>query len=417
MWDVLIAGGGASGLAAACALSPDLSVLLLEKQKRVGRKLLATGNGRCNLSNARMDASHYQGGGTALEEVLSARPPAGIAGFFRDLGLMVRTDEEGRMYPRSNQAASVLDALRFTAQERGCEFRTECEAVHIRPVKGGLRTQTRSGEAFISRCVLLCMGGPAGPALGGCADGLKLLRELGHRVVPARPALAPLCVPPESVRSLKGQRLECCLRLTVDGSEVRAEDGEVLFGDGTLSGIAAMDLAERAGRALRDGRSCQVRLAILRQSPEEVQRLLRSLAEEHPERGLEDFLTGITGKRAGMEIVKRASLDLSAPAASLTATDTRGLAGLLTDWPFTVTGVKGFENAQVSAGGAMLEDFDSTLASRIVPGLFAAGEVLDVCGDCGGYNLHWAWASALTASEGIRRSLRKGRNENDRLSL
>ena len=409
MWDVLIVGGGAAGLAAACRLSGTYRVLVAEKQKRVGRKLLATGNGRCNLTNLGAAPARYHGDRTFIGQVLDKYPPGRVLSFFEDLGLATRSEEDGRVYPLSNQAASVLDVLRFTAQEQGCRIETECAVAGIQREAGAFRAKTADGRILQTRAVLLCAGSPAAPSLGGCSDGAKLLRSMGHTVEQARPVLTPLKVDPASVRALKGQRLQGRITLYISSRRGRSEAGELLFGDGALSGIAAMGMARDAQQALYQNRECSLSISILEERKEEVEASLLKRARNHPQRLLEDLLTGITAKRVGMELIKRAGLQLSWQASMLDREGASRLAQLLTDWRFPVLGVQGFESAQAASGGAVLADFEAaTMGSMRIPGLFAAGETLDVDGDCGGYNLQWAWASALTAAEGIHSYLQKG---------
>ncbi len=401
MHDALIIGGGASGLAAACALAgAGKRTLLLEKQARVGRKLLSTGNGRCNLTNLGARPEHYHGSRAAAAKALELCPPQRVLEFFEELGLPAVADSEGRVYPMSNQAASVLDALRLSAAERGCEIVTDCAAENILRNKSGFTVKCADGRSFQARTILICTGGLAAPKLGACGDGYKMLEALGHTSMPKLPAIAALKTAPEAVRALKGQRAECAIALVADGKILREEHGEVLFSETGVSGIASMQLARQCGEMMKVGKKCAVRIDFL--PGQDAFSLLCDRAEKLPRRSMEDFLNGIVSKRIGMALVKLANIDLTRPAESLKTKEIRALAELLAGWTIPITGVQGFDQAQVTAGGISLKDFDlNTMESKRAPGLFAAGEVLDVDGDCGGFNLQWAWSSALIAAKAM----------------
>ena len=400
MYDVIIVGGGASGLIAACALSGKKRVLLLEKQARVGRKLLSTGNGRCNLTNLNAVPENYHGSRAAAAKALEKCPPKDVLAFFEELGLPAVADSEGRMYPMSNQAASVLDALRLYADEAGCETITDCGVESIQKNKNGFNVRCSEGRAFQSKYVLICTGGLAAPKLGACGDGYKMLEAFGHVSVPKLPAIAALKTPPELVRSLKGQRAECAIALTANGEVLREERGEVLFAETGVSGIASMQLARACGEAMKEGKKCAVHIDFL--PGQDAFELLCDRAEKLPKRAMEDFLNGIVSKRVGMALVKQAGIEMTRTAETLKTKEIRALAALMNGWTIPVTGVQGFDQAQVTAGGISLKDFDwNTMQSKRVPGLYAAGEVLDVDGDCGGFNLQWAWSSALIAAKAM----------------
>ena len=409
IYDTLIIGGGAAGLMAGCALSrAGRHVVVLEKQDRVGRKLLSTGNGRCNLSNLNAAPARYHGSRQAVRMALRAWPPKKVLEIFEGLGIPCSADDEGRVYPLSRQAASVLDALRLGCDENGAETLTGFAVTGLSRDGRAFTAVAADGRRVRGRTALVCAGGLAAPKLGACGDGHRLLEALGHAVTPRFPAIAALKTPPEAVRGLKGLRAEVSLALLVDGQAVREEAGELLLTDYGLSGIAAMQLARSANEALRAGRRCAARIDFA--PGRDARALLEARRDSLPRRAMEDFLNGIVPRRLGQTLARAAGLELSLPAARLDAARLGALAAVLSGWTLPVTGTQGFDQAQVTAGGASLKDFDlRTLESLRVPGLYAAGEVLDVDGDCGGYNLHWAWASALTAAAGIDSGLSEGR--------
>lgn len=402
----IIIGGGAAGLFAACTLARNgAQVTLLEKQNRVGRKLLSTGNGRCNLSNLNASEKDYFGDVRYIRTALKAFTPRDAIDFFESIGLVCCPDEEGRVYPLSNQAAGVLDALRLYADEQGCETITEFEVKNIVRRKSGFSVEAADGRKMQADFVIIACGGLAAPKLGGCADGYRLLEGFGHKISPRFPAIAALKTDPEAVRALKGIRMQGEIELLSGDRVLRREVGEMLFSETGVSGIAAMQLARAANLELSRSRKCAIRMNFL---PGKTEDFLLSRAKALPERSLEDFLSGIVPKRLGQVLIKNAGVfPLTMKAGKLSSKQLADIFRLLTGWTLNVKSTLGFDQAQVTCGGAELKDFDpDTLESRRAPGLFAAGEVLDVDGDCGGFNLHWAWASASLCAREILKRIR-----------
>ena len=399
---IAIIGGGASGLMAACLLARrGLRPVLLEKQSRVGRKLLSTGNGRCNLTNLNASEKDYHGDSRYVKAALSAFTPRDAMDFFASIGVECAPDDEGRVYPLSNAAAGVLDGLRLYAAEQGCEIVPEFEVASVRRGRDFVIT-SKDGSRVQADCVLVACGGMAAPKLGGCADGYHILESFGHKITPRLPAIAALKTDPEAVRALKGIRMHGELALYCGERLLRREVGEILFGEGSVSGIAAMQLARAVN--LQKGRPCTLKLNFWPDAPENA---IDRRAELLPQRALDDFLSGIVPKRLGQVLIKAAGVGpLSGLAGELDACERAAIQRNLTGWTLPVKSTLGFDAAQVTCGGAELKGFEpETLESRQESGLFAAGEVLDVDGDCGGFNLHWAWASAyLVARELIRRA-------------
>ena len=402
--DIAIVGGGAAGLAAACAAARGGRVTLLERGDRVGRKLLVTGNGKCNLTNthAAQDAHAYYGAPPAqIAHVLRRCPPEAVLRFFRSIGLLTRTDAEGRVYPYSEQAAAVLDVLRAAAAEHGVQARCGFDAAAIEPHGAhGFAVRSRSGETVTARAVIAACGGPAAPANGGTDAGLALLRSLGHTGTPFRPALVPLRTDALRTRPLKGVRVKCAVALQSGGQTLRRELGELQFGDGLLSGICVFQLSRLAGDAVSHGRSPELVLDLLPElTARESDSLLHGRVRALRDRPAEAFFTGVLPKKIGGELLRAAVPDWpNRVVGSFTDAEVAALARLCRDWRFPVHGTGAFAAAQVSAGGLRLSEFaPDTMMSRKVPGLFAVGELLNVDGICGGYNLQWAWCTGLLA--------------------
>ena len=396
-----IIGGGAAGLFAACMLArAGAPVVLLEKQNRVGRKLLSTGNGRCNLTNLNASEKDYHGDARYIRAAMDALSPEDAIALFGEMGLICAPDEEGRVYPVSNQAAGVLDALRLYAVENGCEIITEFEVKNLARKKGGFVLQSSDGRSIAADFVIVACGGLAAPKLGGCADGYKLLEAFGHKCSARLPAIAALKTDPEAVRALKGIRMHGRLELYSGERLLRSETGEILFSETGVSGIAAMQMARSVNLSMQKGGKCRLKLNFM---PGADENFIAQRAALLPDRPLDDFLSGVVPKRLGQVLIKNAGVTpLTLPAGDMTFSQCRAVQRMLTGWILDVKSTLGFDQAQVTCGGAVLSDFHAeTLESRRVPNLFAAGEVLDVDGDCGGFNLHWAWASAMLCAREI----------------
>ncbi len=366
---VAVIGGGAGGLCAAIAAGrAGADVRIFEQANRVGKKLLKTGNGRCNLSNTHVSPEHYNRPGF-VAPVLADMPCGALLAFFGSLGLWTVTDEEGRVYPRSDTAASVLDVLRLGCEALGIEERCSTEIAAVAPQSRGFILTARTGEKFFADRVIAATGG-----------GTALLRSLGHKTVSFSPVLCPLKTDTESIRGLTGLRCACRAQLLRRGKGVYAENGEILFRDFGVSGILALDLSRYAlpGDTLSLDLLPELSLDAL---------TAKLSAQKALRRGGAELFTGIFHRRLGEAIARCAENG-----------GTAELARIVKDYRLSVLGPGDTQHAQVTRGGADVAEFDpETMESRRVPGLYAAGETLDIDGACGGYNLHWAFASGLCA--------------------
>lgn len=405
-WGVIIVGGGASGLTAAIEAAGQLGpgqVLLLERGPRVGKKLLATGNGRCNLSNRQAGLSHYHGRDPGFVlPALRRFPVKSTLDFFYKFGLVTVEEENGKLYPRSLQASAVLDLLRMEAERLGVETRCDREVTEVRPQKGRFLV-TAGEETFAGQTVILAAGGAASSGLGGCELGYALLEKLGHRRTPLLPAIVQLKADTTHIRPLAGTKVDGVV--TLPGKSPAQQVGEILFTDYGISGPPVMSLSSLVTRRLAAG---PVTLFLDLAPDLQEERLLRLLSgrkQARPDKTLEVFLVGLFPKRVGQCALKAAGiLPLSRTAGSLSPRELETLARQLKHWPVTITGTNGMKNAQVTAGGIETAGFDpETMESRLVPGLYGCGEVLDIDGDCGGYNLQWAWSSGRLAGSSAAR--------------
>ena len=397
MKTIAIIGGGAAGLMAAYAAtgSPDNRVVLLERQARVGRKLLATGNGRCNLTNRNAGPAHYHGADPDfVRPALDARSPADTLALFENLGLLTApADEAGRVYPLSDSANSVLDVLRFALEAAGVEIRAGDPVTAVRRSKGGF-TVTAGEESLRADGVIIACGGCAGAKLGGVSDGYTLLQSLGHSRTPLHPALTQITSDSPYPKALKGVRAACRIILEQDGRVIGENRGEVQFTEKGLSGIAVFELS----RLVSVGGKCRAVLDFLPDYAEnDILALLRRRAETMPGLDAGDLLTGMLHNKLGRTLCRAAGIT-GERVGALSVRQLKDCARLCKAFPVNATGTGGFDAAQVTAGGFRTAEFDPrTMAGRLVPGLYACGEVLDIDGDCGGYNLQWAWSSGHLA--------------------
>ena len=380
---VIILGGGASGLMAALSAARDArnTVTILERQSRVGRKLLATGNGRCNLTNLQLSPARYHGQDPAFAQAALTRFGVQDAlEFFHGLGLLTVAEASGRVYPLSDQANSVLDVLRFAAEQAGVQTVCGFDAQSVRKKARGYQLTAADGTGYFADKLIIACGGCAGKALGGTMAGYDLLGQLGHSRTPLHPSLTQIRTDPAPIRGLKGVRADCHIRLRAGGRTVQEDAGEAQFTETGVSGPAAFTLSRQAGQA----QAAELLLDLLRAYPEpQVRELLAARKTALPQ------LAKTLCRACGLG---------QQPLAGVPDEVLAALAKKIKNFALPVTGVSGFESAQVTAGGVRTAEFRAdTLESRLAPGVFACGEVLDIDGDCGGYNLQWAWSSGYVA--------------------
>ena len=396
MTDVIIIGGGASGMMAALTAAENgRSVLLLERQSRVGRKLLATGNGRCNLTNYNTSPARYHGeDGGFCAYALRAFDVGSTLQYFASLGLLTVNEDSGRVYPMSNMAGSVLDVLRYGLEHPRIEVRTGQVVTAVKRTAEVFTVRTET-DAFTAGKLILAAGGCAGSKVGGVMDGYRLAKALGHHRTALYPSLVQLKTDPTYPRALKGVKAECGITV-LRGSGIVAENrGEVLFTEYGVSGPAIFDIS-RAVATGGEGLVCALDFF-----PDwdlrEVLDWLRMRRQTMQAHEASTLLVGSCHTRLGQMLCKAAGFT-SQPAADLTDSDLERIARQAKHFALSITGTCGFDQAQVTAGGLCTDEFDpETMKSRLVSGLYACGELLDVDGDCGGFNLQWAWASGRLA--------------------
>ena len=399
MSTIAIIGAGASGMMAAltAAEDPGNRVLLFERQNRAGRKLLSTGNGRCNLTNLHAAPGHYHGG-TAdfVRPALAAFDVEETLAWFREHGLLTVAEPSGRVYPLSDSANSVLDVLRFAiAEKENIRLRPAEPVLEIRRAETGFQVDTEFARVAADFVVVAC-GGMAGAKVGGVKDGYELLQGLGHSRTALHPALVQLTTETDWPRALKGVRADARLTVTAGRTRLAQTEGEVQFTEKGVSGPAVFDISRAVSTG---GEGLTLTLDLLRDfAIREVYDLLCARRKAAPHLPAGDLLTGMLHNRLGKTVIRYVNQKADVPLAELPDDALKAVARACKGFVLPVRGTEGFDSAQVTAGGIRCAEFDpATLESRIAPGLFACGEVLDVDGDCGGFNLQWAWSSGRLA--------------------
>lgn len=397
MEKLIVIGGGASGMMAALTAAEDknIHVTLIERQQRVGRKLLATGNGRCNLTNTGAVLENYHGENADFADyALSHFTPADTLDFFHGLGLVTVEEYGGRVYPLSNSANSVVDVLRFALDARGVELISGCSAKELIRNGSGYTVVTDKGN-YDGDYVIVACGGAAGSKLGGVMDGYELLKPLGHKRTKLMPALVQLLTEAEYPKALKGVRADAKLSLCA-GDEILAEScGELQFTETGISGPVSFDISRRVSEG---GKGLTIRVDFLRDyTSDEVFAMLDARRKLYSSLDNSELFTGIVHNRLGKMLVKYANLKNS-NLGSMNDGQLFAAVRAAKDFRLKLLGTEGFDCAQVTAGGIKTTGINpETMESWFMPHLFICGELLDVDGDCGGYNLQWAWASGRLA--------------------
>ncbi len=387
---VLIIGGGASGMMAALTASQSHEVILAERQSRMGRKLLATGNGRCNLTNINLNLDNYHG-----ENVEFCRYALEYFGvertleYFRTLGLVTVNENSGRVYPYSDSANSVVDVLRLPLEQReNVTIVTGCEIQSLSRKKGKF-IASAADRSFEADRVIICAGGVAGGKLGGTDLGYRLLCSFGHTRTKLYPSLVQLRTDTTFVRSLKGVRCDAQVRCNQ-----QVFRGEVQFTDYGISGPVIFEMSRNVGEG-----DTLILDFLPDYSASELEQMLTARAASMPNLKSEDLLTGILHNRLGRTILRVCGCSLEVSCEAL-KDSLQTIAHTVKHFDLRVLGTMGMDSAQVTAGGIKTNEFrPDTLESRLCKGLYACGEVLDIDGDCGGYNLQWAWSSGYLAGE------------------
>lgn len=412
-YTVGVIGGGPSGMMAAItAAKAGAKVTILEGNDRLGKKILVTGNGRCNLGNLKLSGKDYEGGSRRrVEEWLSVFGVKETLAFFEKAGLMIK-DRNGYLYPVCDQASAVLDILRLQVAGLGITVLTQAKVTDIRILqeKRGSKSfevSWQGGRQHFDRVILSC-GSKAAPKTGSDGSGYMLAEKLGLKVTPIVPALTALKCQEEFCKSLAGVRVEARIRILSKDGELACEEGELQLTDYGISGIPVFQLSGRINQWMHTHKGKQAPLCVkidffpgMEEQEYESMTSRRLNAALNTAMTVEEFCTGMLHKKIMLLLIRLAGLKPSHPLRQAEKSSLKKLFSLCREFPMHIVGSNSFDNAQICSGGVALTEVTESLEAVKCPGLFLTGELLDVDGRCGGYNLQWAWTSGYIAGSAV----------------
>ena len=400
--EIAVIGGGASGLMAAItAKKSGKEVIILERKDRILKKVLITGNGRCNITNVNANISNYFGKNiSSVENILNRFTPQDTMDFFNELGIVCNEENRGKVYPLSGQASSVVDALRFEAEKLGIKIETEFYVRKIEKDGFKFRIYSEDKKKIEAGRVILAAGGQSYPELGSNGSGFELAKELGHSVTKLSPSIVQLKTEKNQVKGLQGIKTDVAVTAYGDNKKICTYDGELLFTDYGISGNVVFNISF----VMPLYKNVEFEIDFMEKFDyNELYEMLKERKRILSHLTMENYFNGMINKKLGQFLSKVSGIEkLSKPVKDLNDSEIRKLCTVLKKYRIKILDTTGFRNAQVTAGGVSLDEVNSeTLESRIVKGLYFSGEVLDVYGECGGFNLQWAWASGYIAGKNV----------------
>lgn len=402
--EIIIVGGGASGIMAAItAKDSGKDVAIVEGSSRIGNKILTTGNGRCNITNSNISYSRYHSQNPEFfKYILDKFTLKDTINFFYSLGLPLTALEDGKMYPLSLQASSVLDVFRMALEDRNIPVYLDSKISSIEATSKSFKLFTSSNETYECNKLILCCGGKSAPNTGSDGSGFNLAKSLKHSILKPVPALVQLKLNYKNLKALSGVKFNGFAEIFVDNISKRKEFGEILFTDYGISGPPILQLSRIASYALSEGKLVSLKIDMM---PDFDKENLIDFLETHwgtfSYRSIYNSFIGIINKKIIPIILKEAFINnVHSPCHEFNWKEKQEIFRLLKEWNFSVCDTNSFKNSQVTAGGINTTNVDpQTLESKVVKNLYFAGELLDVDGDCGGFNLHWAWSSGFIAGK------------------
>jgi len=404
--NVAIIGGGASGLMAALfAARAGADVTIYEHNSGVGKKILASGNGRCNIINTIVSADDYAGADPQF--VTYALKQLGFnyfEKFCHSIGLVLDIKEDGRCYPLSNEAKSVLIALKSAVSKAGVKILIDTQVTAISKKENRFIVETSSDKNLFDK-VLIATGSEAAPQLGATADGYTFAKSFGHEIMPTYPSLVQLHLHSKNHHKMAGVKTTAEVTLIIDGKRNLKVIGDILFANYGISGLAILDISQRASYALLHKQHVSISLNLLpRYDRTSLANIIEKLLAAVPQHDIHTALCGLLPAKIVTYLLEDAAISLSTTVSTLNTKEIKKLAHLIGEWKFDVTDTHGFKHAEVSGGGVSTAHVNNkTMESKLVEGLYFAGEVLDIVGKRGGYNFNFAWASGMIAGKEMGR--------------